>query len=624
MPFLKQHSSAIALGILTAFTLLLVFLAQADSLTYDERAHIPAAYSYVRYGDIRLNPEHPPLLKDLAGFPLLFLPVTFPIQATEWISGTNEQWAMGDKFLNCTSPSEACNNTALITFWARLPLILVAVSLGAFLFWWTRKAAGPLAGLLALTLFAADPNIIAHGHYVTTDVGIAAFLFFAFYFFLEFLKRPTWKNTLLAALFFTIVQMIKFSAVLLIPIFGLFIIVYALARTTTLTGATTTRIRSLFFYLGRSIVVFLVFIVGVYIVYTLHTRITPPEHLVAIAHMMFPEKQLGPLARTIVETTSQQTWSMPFSAYLLGVLMVFGRVAGGNTHYFLDTVQSAAQKSYFPIIFLAKETLPFLALTALTLFYTLRRFFHKTVTQRTPLSTLITDHIDSALMLFFIVFYSFLSIIGNLNIGFRHLFPILPFLYFLVAKNALQMTRDPLFSKNTQRAFGYTIGVLAFLQLLTPLSAHPYYLSYYNLLAGGTPNGYKVATDSNYDWGQDLHRLKTFITEHNSCLASNGQSTSECPKNLQKLPPIEKIHVDYFGGASAQHELGTFFDGWWSERDPEPGWYAISINTLQENWTTNNNPATKQNDKNYLWLKDIPLAGRAGTSIFIYYLPEQQ
>ena len=133
MPFLKQHSTAIALGILTAFTFLLLFLAQADSLTYDERAHIPAAYSYVRYGDIRLNPEHPPLLKDMAGFPLIFLPVTFPIQATEWVSGTNEQWVMGDKFLNCTSPSEACNNTMLITFWARLPLILVAVSLGVFL-----------------------------------------------------------------------------------------------------------------------------------------------------------------------------------------------------------------------------------------------------------------------------------------------------------------------------------------------------------------------------------------------------------------------------------------------------------------------------------------------------------
>lgn len=624
MPFLKQHSAALALGILTVFALLLVFLAQADSLTYDERAHIPAAYSYMRYGDIRLNPEHPPLLKDIAGFPLLFLPVTFPIQATEWVNGTNEQWVMGDKFLNCTSPNEACNNTALITFWARLPLVLVAVSFGVFLFWWTRKVAGPLAGLLALTLFAADPNIIAHGHYVTTDVGIAAFLFFAFYFFLEFLKKPTWKNTFLAALFFTIVQMVKFSAVLLIPVFGIFLVIYALARTTTLTGAATSRIRSLFFYLGRSVLVLVVFVVGVYIVYTLHTRTTPPEHLVAIAHMMFPEKQLGPLARTIVETTSEQAWSLPFSAYLLGVLMVFGRVAGGNTHYFLDTVQSAAQKSYFPVIFLAKETLPFLALIVLTLFYTVRRFFHKTITQRTPLSTLITDHIDSALMLFFIIFYAFLSITGNLNIGFRHLFPILPFLYFLVAKNAIQMTRDPLFSKGTQRTLGYVIGTLAFLQLLTPLSAHPYYLSYYNSLAGGTTNGYKIATDSNYDWGQDLHRLKAFINEHNSCIASEGQSTSECPANLQKLPPIEKIHVDYFGGASAQHELGPLFDGWWSERDPEPGWYAISINTLQENWTTSSNPATKKSDHNYLWLKDLPLVGRAGTSIFIYYLPEQK
>ena len=44
------------------------FSLKQDSLTFDELAHIPAGYSYLTEKDYRLNPEHPPLAKDLAGW----------------------------------------------------------------------------------------------------------------------------------------------------------------------------------------------------------------------------------------------------------------------------------------------------------------------------------------------------------------------------------------------------------------------------------------------------------------------------------------------------------------------------------------------------------------------------
>ena len=37
----------------------------------DELAHIPAGYGYIHNFDYRLNPEHPPLVKALAMFPVL-------------------------------------------------------------------------------------------------------------------------------------------------------------------------------------------------------------------------------------------------------------------------------------------------------------------------------------------------------------------------------------------------------------------------------------------------------------------------------------------------------------------------------------------------------------------------
>ena len=64
---LEKYQVYIVGGILTIMLALSVSLALGDAAIMDEVAHIPSGYSYIRYHDYRLNPEHPPLLKDLAG-----------------------------------------------------------------------------------------------------------------------------------------------------------------------------------------------------------------------------------------------------------------------------------------------------------------------------------------------------------------------------------------------------------------------------------------------------------------------------------------------------------------------------------------------------------------------------
>src|ERR1043166_5532770 len=54
------------------FVSLVVPQARMNSATYDETSHLPAGYSYLRWADFRMNPEHPPLVKELAALPLLF------------------------------------------------------------------------------------------------------------------------------------------------------------------------------------------------------------------------------------------------------------------------------------------------------------------------------------------------------------------------------------------------------------------------------------------------------------------------------------------------------------------------------------------------------------------------
>jgi hypothetical protein len=73
---------------LVAGVLLAAFLAQSflasrvKSPTFDEITHIAAGLSYVETGDVRANPQHPPLLKTMAGLALLLA------GAGEWLRST--------------------------------------------------------------------------------------------------------------------------------------------------------------------------------------------------------------------------------------------------------------------------------------------------------------------------------------------------------------------------------------------------------------------------------------------------------------------------------------------------------------------------------------------------------
>ncbi|HEY4506715.1 MAG TPA: hypothetical protein VJH71_00935, partial [Candidatus Paceibacterota bacterium] len=90
----------IVLVIITAAIVLAITSAWNDSLIVDEIPHIGAGYSYVSKGDYRLNPEHPPLAKDVAGLPLKFLNLKQDAFATEfWSTDINGQWDFGRRLI---------------------------------------------------------------------------------------------------------------------------------------------------------------------------------------------------------------------------------------------------------------------------------------------------------------------------------------------------------------------------------------------------------------------------------------------------------------------------------------------------------------------------------------------
>lgn len=626
MHFLKKNHKLIIAAILGFMFIVSVLNAWNDSAIFDETAHIPAGYTYMRYLDMRLNPEHPPLIKDLAGIPLLFMNLNFDRTQDFWTTSVDGQWDAGRSFL-----WHVGNDADQIIFWSRLPIVLLSLILGWFIFRWVREISGIVAGLFALAIYAFDPNFLGHNHFVTTDIGICAFMTFSFYYFLQFIKHPSWKNVIVGGTFLGLVQLAKFSSVLLFPIYGLVLVVYPLVivKTDKRDSQFIFRIKSLGQYLGKGIVAGAISFIIVWMLYGINTFNMPQEKLADIINYQFnpaSEMALVKIMNKALLALDGNNLTKPMAEYFLGVGMVFKRVAGGNGAYFMGQVSAKAFPAYFPTVFIIKEPLPslFFMLSALMLAAAgFIKFLSKEVRNsfckfRELSAKYIRENITSISLFSFIILYSYMSITGNLNIGFRHLFPILPFVYILTAKIIFDFWKK-LHSQQNEFVFGAALLVLISLLVSGSVCAYPAYMSYFNQTVGGPKNGYRMVTDSNADWGQDLKRLKIWIDDYNthkdeaSCKFENYNYSKDCK-------PIDKIRLNYFGGADIKYYFGEQAIDWWDSRRPlEAGWYAIATNYLQGSIYDKE----KKDAESYRWLKNIRPVAQVGTSIFVYYITSE-
>jgi 4-amino-4-deoxy-L-arabinose transferase-like glycosyltransferase len=86
-----------------------------------------------------------------------------------------------------------------------------------------REMFGDGAALFALALVVVEPNMIAHGAYVTTDIGISCFIFASVYAFYRYVKAPSVSRLIVLGLVSGLALASKHSGVLLLP-FGLALI----------------------------------------------------------------------------------------------------------------------------------------------------------------------------------------------------------------------------------------------------------------------------------------------------------------------------------------------------------------------------------------------------------------
>lgn len=603
----KYLQNCLAVGILAVMFVLLLGSVWNDSAIMDELAHIPAGFGYLTQQDYRLNPEHPPLLKTLAALSgQIFARPQFPTDTPYWKDDVNGQWSQGAAFLY-----ESGNNPDKIIFWSRLPFLLLALVLGWLLFSWTRKRFGFSAALLTLLLFAFSPTVLTHSRYVTTDLGAAFGFFIGMVGFINFLEVPGKKNLLIAGLLFGLAQLLKFSLILLIPLYVLMLLFWVISQPNLHLHE---RVRVLFRMAGKTILVGLIGLGVIWIVYAFHVWNYPQARQLRDAEFQlgsFPVKSAANLDFALI----RHPLTRPLGQYVLGVLMVSQRAAGGNTAYFLGTVSASGSRWYFPVLYLLKEPLALHALTLIALWYSARKLWRSGRRNlRARLLAWIHSHFVETSALLFIALYWAISIRSPLNIGIRHVLPTFPFIYLLVSikisewlyaheisnpQNWLDWLKTiyQLYIKALPKYFLVTL--LFFWLIIDTLIVFPHFMGYYNRLAGGPKNGYLIAVDSNYDWGQDLKRLRDYVAEQN----------------------IDKIAIDYFGGGSPRYYLGDKFEPWNSSKGPWHGWLAVSATFRQGAFGIPAPGFNRRPEEGYDWLKPYKPVARAGNSIFIYKLP---
>jgi len=201
-----------ALLILAVMATVQIGSIRQEAQTFDEGTHLAAGLSYWKTGDYRMNPEHPPLGKLLCALPLLFTDVRLPFEYPSW--DQKDELNFGAEFLYTNKLS-----ADQILFPARCVTIVLTLLLGAALAFWTRMHFGSASALLALTFFAFDPNLIAHGRYVTTDFIVALFSFVACVMWGAVLQHATPLKAIAAGVALGLALASKFSALFLIPVF---------------------------------------------------------------------------------------------------------------------------------------------------------------------------------------------------------------------------------------------------------------------------------------------------------------------------------------------------------------------------------------------------------------------
>ena len=457
----------------------LTFSIRQQSLSWDEGDHIFAGYISWKRVDFGINPEHPPLVKMLAAIPVLPMHLKVP-DPKGLASFKDEAYFDGRDFIFGNGGEAEADR---IIFRARMAAATLSLLLGLLVFLAGREMFGDGAALFALALVVFEPNIIAHGAYVTTDVGISCFMFASIYAFYRYVKVPSVGRLIVLGLVSGLALASKHSGVLLLP-FGLALIVTEIlwASPETRTNRKKVALRLSGAFLAASTIA----IVVLWAFYGFRYAARPGGMPLSPSLAEYAQRLKGVEPRVYLALAR---WHILPESYLYGLVDV-RLISDSFSTYVFGKVYAHGVWFYFPASFIIKSTAAFMGLLLLAGF------------------AIATRKLRAQREIFFLtvppLLYLLIAMGSGLNIGARHILPMYPFLSVLIGGAALALA-------HRDRRWAYVVGVLLAWHVVSSARAYPDYLAYSNEFWGGPTNTYKYLTDSNTDWGQQLKAVKKYL-----------------------------------------------------------------------------------------------------------------
>lgn len=394
---------------------------------------------------------------------------------------------------------------------ARIPIILLTLSVTVLLYHWGAELFGTTGGFLAACLWAFDPTALAHGCLATTDVGATFFALAATWAFTSYLRKPTTLGALTSGILLGLAQAAKFSNLLLVPVWLVVAVLQPFcsrekvgwrargghALMTLLSSLLT--LNSCYLWEGTGIAF------GDHAFGCQMLGGTHGEQMPSWGSNRFRGTWLGrmplPLPEYFVigfDRRKIDSDAKIFPKYLRGEVR-----PGGKTGWWY----------YYLYGLLVKTPLGTLAIFFVT--FTVSWWYGRGCDHGVAVSVFLA----TALLIFVAI-----SAQTGLNSHFRYVMPSMAFLFLWCG------CLGPWIAAKRWR--GVLVGCALLANVTSTLSQAPYWLSYFHEIAGGPQGGSRHLVDSNLDWGQGLLALHEWR-------AANA--------------PNEPIQLAYFGGVAPHH-----------------------------------------------------------------------
>jgi hypothetical protein len=519
------------------------------SATADEPTYVAAGLSYWINGDYRISTGNFFFTQKWATLPLVSRAAVFPTKEMQERLH-DDPVLIGSAFLfgGEDHPRE------ILAPARRMTLVLcfaTALLAGA----WAWSLGGAWAAALAILLYATSPLVLAHGMLATTDMGVTLWFVAAFFAYDRLLRRPNFVSALACGGCLGLMLLSKF----LLPAW---IAGAALLLTWKLWRSWKTC--SLPALLGWHAAAGLVAVATIW----------------AFFGGQFAPGGLNPFpvpssSRVAVVANTLAAWRL-LPAPFLREFFQLAWMLEPRPSYLFGAYHEGGQLLYFPVAFLAKSTIALLF--ALALSWWVRRGRKTEPALAAPsLAPLAAGSIGFLL----------LSLGSPVNVGARHILPV--FVFAIIAAGVI-LAR---LATRGRLARGAVV-VVALLACAESWSAHERPLAWFNVVAGGPMNGYRIMVDSSLEWGGDLPEIAAW----------QEKQPADEPVFLSALAPPG--HQRY--GVRAESLVTAFYRG-----TVRPGFFIFSATRLVGGAETAYGAWTDSDQKTWeaqgahAWRRPLPL-----------------